>query len=173
MSRLTVQVEGFRELDKALGELGKSAGRATLKRALTKAAQPIADRAHALAPIDKGILEGSIVVSSKFVNRAGFAEYGATLRGGGTKTEARTALRGARRGGNSETRAELTVAAPAPHAHLVEFGTVKMDAQPFMRPAWESEKQGALASIAGTLRIEIAKTAARQARKAARLAGKG
>lgn len=25
----------------------------------------------------------------------------------------------------------------APHAHLVEFGTVHMAAQPFMRPAWD------------------------------------
>lgn len=28
----------------------------------------------------------------------------------------------------------------APHAHLLEFGTVKMSAKPFFRPAWDSVK---------------------------------
>lgn len=30
----------------------------------------------------------------------------------------------------------------APHAHLLEFGTVNMDAQPFLTPAYESEARG-------------------------------
>jgi HK97 gp10 family phage protein len=32
----------------------------------------------------------------------------------------------------------------APHAHLVEFGTVKMAAQPFLRPALDARAQEAL-----------------------------
>lgn len=37
-------------------------------------------------------------------------------------------------------RAKATVFAKAPHAHLVEFGTVHSDAKPFMMPAAEAER---------------------------------
>lgn len=37
-------------------------------------------------------------------------------------------------------RAKGTVQAKARHAHLIEFGTSKMDARPFMLPAAEAER---------------------------------
>jgi HK97 gp10 family phage protein len=35
----------------------------------------------------------------------------------------------------------------APHAHLLEFGTVNMDAKPFLTPAFESEARGYEADV--------------------------
>lgn len=37
----------------------------------------------------------------------------------------------------------------APHAHFVEFGTSKMSASPFWRPALEANKQGIVNAIKG------------------------
>ena len=51
-----------------------------------------------------------------------------------------------------------------------EFGTVEHAAQPFMRPAWEGNKDAALEIIKRDLGGEIEKAAARLARKAAKLA---
>ena len=54
-----------------------------------------------------------------------------------------------------------------------EFGTVNHSPQPFMRPAWDGGKDKLLDGIADDFWTEIEKAAARQAKKAARLAAKG
>ena len=53
------------------------------------------------------------------------------------------------------------------HAHLVEFGTSKMAAQPFLRPAWDATKDKVLASISDEIWKALAKSAKTLARKAA------
>lgn len=45
----------------------------------------------------------------------------------------------------------------APHAHLVEFGTVNMPAEPSLRPAFDTEKRRAVDVMADRLRKGIAK----------------
>jgi HK97 gp10 family phage protein len=49
-----------------------------------------------------------------------------------------------------------------------EFGTERMQANPFMRPAWDQEKDGALQIIRDELGNEIASAAARLAKKKAK-----
>jgi hypothetical protein len=64
----------------------------------------------------------------------------------------------------------VRIAVTAPHAHLVEYGTVErfhkggksvgvMPANPFVRPAWDASSGQALATIRTTLSSEIAKIA--------------
>jgi HK97 gp10 family phage protein len=48
----------------------------------------------------------------------------------------------------------------APHASKIEFGTVNMPAEPFLRPAFEAEKRHAVDAIADKLRQRIAKVSA-------------
>lgn len=48
----------------------------------------------------------------------------------------------------------------APHAHFVEFGTVNMPAEPFMRPAFDQGKERALQTVIDTLSDGIDKEAA-------------
>ena len=54
-----------------------------------------------------------------------------------------------------------------PQAITQEFGTYKEPAQPYLTPAWEAEKMNALDIVGTGLGIEVEKTAARIARKAA------
>lgn len=174
MATTKVQVEGLKDLEQALTELPKATSRNVLLRALKKAAQPITDAAQAKAPVETGQLRDSIIVTSRVRNRVGLTEYAQTMASTGDYKEAQSALRTARReGGPGGARAEVNIGPTAPHAHLLEFGTVKMSAHPFMRPAWESEKDGALIDISNELKAEIEKARARLARKAARLAAKG
>lgn len=173
--KTTVKIEGLSELDAALGALPKATARNVLKRALKKAGEPIAAEARRLAPVDEGHLRDSIVVSPRLKNRAGLAEFSAALRSGASKEAATRALRDARRAAaGSKSFAETYVGAgPLPQAHLVEFGTVNMAAQPFLRPAFDREKAGAARAIRDELADAIEKAAARLERKAARLAAKG
>lgn len=166
-----VQLSGFAELEKKLAELpGKVAKRATGK-AMRGAAKLVAGKIETQAPRLTGNLAGSVRVTLRNRNLTGLAEYRDVMQAGGGIRAARGALRAARSGGNSAgTRVLVRVAVTAPHAHLVEFGTVErfhksgksvgiMPPNPFVRPAWDSSGLPALNFIKSTLKAEIAKAA--------------
>jgi HK97 gp10 family phage protein len=166
---VSVQVTGLKDLDRALGELPKSVAKATLVRTLKKAGEPIAQAARASAPIDDGTLRDSIVVSARLKNKVGMAEFGAALRAGLGIGAARSALRDARRAAGGGSFAEMYVGPSLGkgvlrYAHLQEFGTSKHAAHPFMRPAWDSEKDNALSIIRRELGNEIMAAARRVGR---------
>jgi HK97 gp10 family phage protein len=150
--KTTIRVEGLRELKAALDELPKATGTNILKRALTEAGQPVARDAAAAAPDDPETggydLRTSIKVGTRLSRRQ------------------RKRLR-------KESKVEVYIGAgPLPQAHLQEFGTAHHGPQPFMRPAFDSNKRGMVEAIKASLWREIDKARARLARKSARLAGK-
>lgn len=156
---VTVKIEGLSELDAKLGELSKAAGKAALRRSLKKSAEPLAALMQSLAPDREGSpaerdLRQSIAVSTKLSKRQ------ASMH--------RKMFR------NDKASVEMFVGAgKLPHPHLVEFGTFKMDPQPFARPAWDQDKMALLERLKDAIRVEIEKSVARARRKAARLAAKG
>lgn len=144
------KTEGFKELDDALGELGKVGARGTLKRVAIKALAPIADRMKSAVRVDEGKLRDSVGVGTKL-----------------TKRQTRYAKK--------ETKSFVQVYVGAGgliQSITEEFGTKNLSAHPFARPAWDGGKEQVLADVGDGLGIEIAKTAARQARKAARILAK-
>lgn len=148
--RVTVKVEGLRQLDAALGELPKATGRNVLRRALIKAGTPILDDARARAPVDTGWLAGSHTIGSKLSRRQ------------------RAAARK-----DTKSFAEVHLGpAPSSRAIVQEFGSETQGPQPYMRPAWDAGKRGALDIFKAELGAEIDKAAKRLAAKAARLAAK-
>lgn len=181
---LRVKVEGLADLDAALADLSKAAARGALRRAGIAAMAPMAEIARNLAPVDDGELRDSIIVSAKAKGAGadvGKAEFAAALRAGQGRAAARQALIGARR----EARAtgsfvELFMGptqgktkANSIKRYAQEFGTYKMAAQPYMRPAWDQDKDAALERLSDTLRAEIDKSLERARRKAAQVAAKG
>lgn len=160
MVRTTVKLSGFRELNQALNELPKAAHGGALRRAGSKAMQPMADLAARLAPNDPKTeapddLSTSITLSSR-------AKAG---RGG---------LEGIEKG----TRANIHMgpAATLPRfarAVVMEFGSFKDKPQPYMRPAFEQDGQAVIDRLKPLLKAEIDKAVGRLARKAARAAAKG
>lgn len=162
---VTVSTSGFRALEQALAELPKATARNVLKRALIKAGQPIADEASRLAPVDSGKLRDRIAVSARLKNKVGSAEFASAMRSGLGKQAAVSALRQARRDAKGQGSFAEMFVGPSKgvlrYAHLVEFGTVKTAPQPFMRPAWDSNKREALDIIRRELGNEII-TAARR-----------
>ncbi len=170
-----IKLEGLYEAANGLEQLSKATQRAVQRRVLLKAAKPMADAANRNAPEREGRrpkgrkkLKGSVEVVVVRHN-AGKSAYHKAMKAGGTKKEAGQAARAANaeaagRGASAFVRVQTT----ANHAHLQEYGTVAHAAQRFMGPAFEQHKSAAQASIAGDLKAEIEKTAARAAKRAAR-----
>jgi len=140
-----VHVEGLADLERALQELPKANAKAVLHRTMKQAGEPVAKTARSLAPKEQGYLAESIDVSPKLSSRQ------ATIN-------------------NKQSPVEMYIGpGPDPAGHLQEFGSGPgHQAQPFLRPAWDQHKSEVLDTIANLTWIEIEKTAARLAKKAAR-----
>jgi HK97 gp10 family phage protein len=144
MTKTTVKVEGLKALQTALQELPKATAQGVMLRVLKKRAQPIADAARQLVPVASGELRNSIVVSTKLTRR----QRGQHEKAGPNDVEV------------------FVGPGALPQAHLQEFGTFKEPPQPFMRPAWDRERNGVLEGLKGDLWAEIEKAATRLSSKA-------
>lgn len=149
MARVTVKVEGLKELEKALKELPRATAKNVMKRVLIQAGQPVADQAEGLAPVNTGKLQKSIDIGVKLTRRQ---------KSSSPK--------------QSAVEVYIGVGRSLPQGVFQEFGTAKNPPQPFMRPAWDGNKLGVLEKIKDLTWAEIKKAADRASRKAARLAAK-
>lgn len=167
-----LKVEGFRELDKVLAELPAATARRVSRAGMIAALEPVAATARSLAP------RGSESKNARMADSIGVSDKL-------TRRQAREARRLFREG---KTVQSVYVGVGDPVAHLVEFGsgprqhksgksTGIMPAQPFMRPAWDQNRQAVLDSLAQHLREQIdavlARRALREARRQARAAKRG
>lgn len=147
MIDVKVKVEWLAGADQALAEVGKkSTQKNILVRTLKKAAKPIDDEASALAPVDTGKLQISVVTGTQLTRRQRSSAYKAGSLG----------------------VAEVHVGTAMSRGLFQEFGTYKQRAQPFMRPAWDGNREKALKIIGEELWVEIRKAGERAARKQAK-----
>lgn len=143
---MATKIEGFAELDKALGQLPKATAKNVLRRTLKKAAQPIDDAASEAAPVNTGKLQTSVVTGTQL-----------------TRSQRRGAFLT-----TSNYYAEIHVGTSLGRGMFQEFGTFKDSPQPWFRPAWEANKDRALNIIKVELGGEIEKAAKRYAKKLAK-----
>lgn len=158
---VSIDIPGADALEAALRELGEAAEiRKTLQASLMEAAEPMAKAARANAPRRTGRMYETIDVA-KTLSR-------------------RQRRQAAKYAADNPTNATVYVGAkPIGPSILLEFGTTlrhwkngkstgSVRAHPFMRPAFESEKLHSLELLGQLLWIQIAKAAARLARRTAR-----
>lgn len=161
---VTVSVDGLADLEKALFELGStSTARRVGQRALMQAAQPMVDRARANAPDDPNTPLGlKQAIAAKPSNRNRSRDTAEVIIGIDWDIEpARDVARKSGRG----TYRDPGVGG---NALMQEFGTTKMKAQPFMRPALDAEAENTIRRVGETLGPEIEKSAARLAKRRAK-----
>ena len=126
-------VTGFRELKAMLDRLPTvQRQEGALKRAMIEALEPTALLTVQRVPKRTGNLARSIVISDK--KRGAVKQEGVVRVWLGASYQ-----RGAR----------------GRHAHLVEFGTVKMAARPFLRPSWDQDSRAMLGRLSDNLRKQI------------------
>lgn len=167
------KTEGFVDLDEALEALTKAAGKGVMRRTLKKSAEPLVELARSHVPVDKGKLAASMAASTKLDKRQ--------------RGMHRKMFRNDKAAVEMFVGPSYDLGAGGRHGHLVEFGTKPhinqgqfpgtqhpgTAPQPFMRPAWDSDKMALMDRLGKEMWTEIEKAAARAARKAAREAAKG
>ena len=127
------KVSGFRELKAQLDRLPTVARQeGALKRAMIEALEPTAMLTVQMVPKRTGNLARSIIISDK--------KRGAVKEDGVVKVWLGASYQKGARGR---------------HAHLVEFGTVKMAPRPFLRPAWDQDSRAMLGRLSDNLRKQI------------------
>lgn len=154
-----VSLRGWRELDAAVVELGKSTGKNVLRRTGKVMLEPMRAAAEEHARKRSGHLKLAIKIGSRLAH---------SQRGGPT---ARYVGGGKVR---SDPRNDVTMymgPGQQPQAITEEFGTSDQAPHPFMRAAFDAHAAGAIRAAGPLLWNEIAKAAARKAKKAAKGGG--
>lgn len=136
-----VKIEGLKELQDKLRTLAPNVARNGLRAAVSAAAADVRNEARALAPVDTGEMRRDIQIKRERASTTFRAIYSVFVRSG---KKSRLAGKG------------RDVQKDSYYWRFVEFGTSKMAARPFLRPAFERTKQQAVEKIKAKLieRIE-------------------
>jgi len=138
---VSMRIEGGKELAAALNSLSARVRRNTLVTVLTEAAEPMRKRAESLAPHEPGPpdIKANIIVARnmKTIGESGFLERQDEFQG--------TVAMGPAKGFFYGLFQEYGTTGKRGHA-----------AQPFMRPAFDSEAPRALKNIGEALWLELA-----------------
>lgn len=155
-----VRLKGVDELGRALENLPKVIGNRYLRRAMVKGMTPIKEEAQARAPVLKvpddrriaGALRDAIILfRDRNPSQVGAAErYFVTIRKIKLNRAQKKIVRLLNRNGKS-----ITILGDAFYGRFPEFGTAKMAPIPFMRPAFESQKENALDEFTASLRTDL------------------
>lgn len=139
MSSFKFKIEGAKELDRALKQMGPKFEKRIAKGAVRAGATVIAKQAKLNAPVESGTLRKSIKVVSRS-RRVGDAVASVATRSG---------KKWASRGMN------------AWYAGKVEFGApgIGIDAKPFLRPALDAKAPEAIKAMSEYIQKRIAKMA--------------
>lgn len=135
--RVEMKVDGLAEMDRKLRALGPDIARKGLRSAVGAGARVILNQAKARAPVDTGTLRRALYMKP-------IREESSDSR--------QTYFVGVRSGKKEQKKNR-----DAWYWRLVEFGTEKASAQPFLRPAFEAGKFQALERIKSKLAERIQK----------------
>jgi HK97 gp10 family phage protein len=154
--RLTIKgkLEGLEGVLGRMSALRQSARGRIQRKAVNKATRPLAKDTKLLVPVETGTLKRSIGSKVKTYKSGTTVGLIGPRKGMGREVVARK--------GPKAGRVEFRD--PVRYAHLVEFGTRKFPARPFIRPAWDGGKLQAARTIAQVCKDEIFKEAAKRGR---------
>lgn len=180
---VTMTVEGLGDLEQALMELGNAVAGKILYSALMTAAIPIQDTAIAMAPQSSQPHYRYKRAKAKRISKTGnkavdrFNKLQARSAARGTvekilvqpgnlrKNIARKRLKGKKYASVTDGEAYVGVSwqGDAYYGRFLEFGTANMQAQPFLRPAFDARSAEALGIFTDKLRDMIEKARRRAA----------
>lgn len=158
-----VEVKGLRELGQALEKFPHALARKYLRRAVFKATQLIQQEAVIRAPFRTGVLSQNIVVArSRDKKATSLTEmYKVIVRPIRLNAKAKKVLRILKKATGKRT----SIQGDPFYWRFHEFGTQKMAARPFLRPAFETQKDSALEVLKRELSQGVAKAAKEVAAK--------
>lgn len=158
---MEVKVDGLEELGKALRDFPTVLAQKYLKRATFTAAALIEADAISRAPVRTGLLKSKIAIFKRSSD-GNTAHYAIGVRRLRLTRKVKRVLKILRKanGGSSG----VTIDDDAFYWRFLEFGTAKMSAHPFLRPAFEAQKEAAIEVFRVTLADGVQAAAAEVAR---------
>lgn len=155
MAGFTVKVEGLQELERRLRDFGPKVAANGLRSATYAGAKVFLNAARETAPVRTGTLRAHLVTKRRRTP-ANLAKYSVVVKGA-KLTYSNTRLNRRLRRVGKKYQAD----GPAFYGKFLEFGTAKMAARPFMRPAFNNNTDAAIAAVAAGLRKAIDRAAKR------------
>jgi len=163
MPSVDIKVEGFQELEALFEEMAEDFGdkdqKKILRRATGMAMQPVLQRAKTLAPVDTGAMAASLRLASSIPSRK--AKRSLYINESDTVISTVTTASGAQLAKLSfynykesyKQKKDVKTKGVASDARVIanEFGTGKMPARPFLRPALESQSYAVVNSLGDSL----------------------
>lgn len=149
---MTISIQGLASLKSQLETIAKETQAKVLKSAMRSAFKQVKEAAQAKVPVDTGALRAGIVVAGANTP-GGYAVGLAVVNNSTVAKQARVAAAAFGEG--------QSVAAPSRMWHLIELGTAKRAAQPFLRPAIDENAQ----SVVDQLGREVSKRVRAASRK--------
>jgi HK97 gp10 family phage protein len=145
-----IALRGFAELESALRKLPRELQNAAETTALRAGAAPIrkAAKGHLSKSKDSGLLSKALGTTVKKTRM-------------GQKTARVGPRSGFRQVVKRKGKSKPELADPVKYAHLVEYGTSKTAARPFIRPALESSADQALSAMAAGYNKHLSRVVAR------------
>jgi HK97 gp10 family phage protein len=147
---IELRLNGLPELLEQLDELGTVTGARALRTAARKAFGPVLEAAKSKVPVGEGDLRDSLKISVR--------------KGGNSGEDEDVVFRVGIKVGKVPGAAGGSKVAPSRRWHLVELGTVKMPAKPYLRPALDSQRDAVLSMLTEELAKSIARVKKRRAR---------
>jgi len=147
------RIEGLQELERQLLEFGPKVAKNGLRAANYAGALTMRDAVKATAPVRTGVLKANVTA---FRRRAedNVAKHSVGVKGVRLKYGNTALNRRLKRAGR-----KYQADGPAFYAKFLEYGTSKMDAQPFMRPAFENTAQESIDAVRNRLAVAIERAA--------------
>lgn len=164
---IRVKVEGAKDIEAALRELGdQKAMRRALRGALRAAGEPMMELARSLAPHDQGDLKRSIkMATAKRFRGQDQDQFGIVIGIDANEQPPKQVPRKTGKGGTYRDPGVLGV------AQITEFGRPGKAAKPFMRPAFDAEGEKTIQRFSKAAGPAIEKESERLARKRAKSGG--
>jgi HK97 gp10 family phage protein len=125
---MDIEVKGLQKLEKKLSKLPEKVAKKVVSKAVRAGAKPMLAQARANAPVKTGLTKKSIKIRTM---KAKWAKPGYGVHIGVS---------------------DKWFSGEAFYAGMVEFGTVRMAAQPFIRPAYDVTKDESVRITAKALR---------------------
>jgi len=136
---ISMHIDGLQELERKLIEMGPKLARNGLRAAVSAGARVVTAEAKVRVPVDSGTMRRAIY-SKQIREESGDSQQ--------------TFYVGVRHGKKEQKKNRDAYYFP-----FVEFGTEKMAARPFMRPAFESTKEKSVGAIKDKLAERVNKLA--------------
>lgn len=137
---VVAKIEGLAELETALRQLAPVAAKRALRSGMRQGANVIRNRAKELAPVSVRVPTGKR--AKKYGWKPGFLKRAIGVRPKNPPPGASLAM-------------EVYIGKKAFYGRFVEFGTSKMAAQPYLRPAADEEKETAIKVMAAVTTAQI------------------